>query len=121
MRGAIGPLPYTGADEALSGGWMRFAEPQPLDAAALALFADAWLPAPFTRLHGPVAAPTIDLTVHFRDPAAAPRRRRRPTRCWRLPLGLAAGGFFEEDGELWSPDGVLLAHSRQLALLRPRA
>ena len=31
----------------------------------------------------------------------------------------AADGFMEEDGEIWAPDGTLLAQCRQLALLMP--
>jgi acyl-CoA thioesterase len=116
-RPAVGDEMFAGAGEALTGGWLRFAEPRPTDAIALAMFADAWWPAPWVRLREPVAAPTIDLTVHFRAPRAAAA----------LPAGepvlavfrstTAADGFFEEDGELWSRDGVLLAQSRQLALL----
>jgi acyl-CoA thioesterase len=116
-RPAVGEGMFAGAREAITGGWLRFAEPRPTDAIALAMYADAWWPSPWVCLREPVAAPTIDLTVHFRAPRAATA----------LPAGepvlavfrstTAAGGFFEEDGGLWTRDGVLLAQSRQLALL----
>jgi len=38
----------------------------------------------------------------------------------RFGTRLVHDGFWEEDGELWSADGRLLAHSRQLALLVQR-
>jgi len=117
VRPAVGAPPFTGADEAVTGGWLRFAEPRPLDAAALAMYADAWLPAPFPRLTAPAGAPTIDLTVHFRAPAAAEAVPPGEPVLAIFRSTTSEGGFFEEDGELWSPDGVLLAHSRQLALL----
>ena len=117
VRPAVGAPPFTGADEAVTGGWLRFAEPRPLDAAALAMYADAWLPAPFPRLTAPAGAPTIDLTVHFRAPAAAEAVPAGEPVLAIFRSTTSEGGFFEEDGELWSPDGVLLAHSRQLALL----
>ncbi len=119
MRGAVGAIPFSGGDEALTGGWMRLNEPQPLDAAVLALYADAWLPAAFTRVTVPVLAPTIDLTIHFRAPAAAAAVPAGAPVLGVFRSDYAADGLVEEDGELWSADGVLLAHSRQLALLTP--
>ena len=116
MRPTIGAPLYAGAPESTSGGWLRFAEAQPLDAPALAMFADAWWPSPLPRLTRPAAAPTIDLTVHFRAPAAAAAIADEPVLAV-FRSSTAADGFFEEDGELWSADGILLAHSRQLALL----
>ena len=116
MRPTIGAPLYAGAPESTSGGWLRFADPQPLDAPALAMFADAWWPSPLPRLTRPVVAPTIDLTVHFRAPAAAAAIVEEPVLA-AFRSSTASEGFFEEDGELWSADGVLLAHSRQLALL----
>ena len=36
----------------------------------------------------------------------------------RFSTRLAVGGVWEEDGEIWTPGGELIAHSRQLALAR---
>lgn len=110
-------------DEAFSGGapysgvWVRAREPRPLDAALAAAILDAWFPAPFIKLDGPVPAPTIDYTVHFRAPLPEPGACAEDPYLAIFRSGLARGGFVEEDGELWSQDGRLLAQSRQLALL----
>jgi acyl-CoA thioesterase len=119
VRPALGGAIFAGADEALTGGWLRFTEPRATDAVALAMLADAWWPAPWVRLREPVAAPTIDLTVHFRGPRAAAALAPGEPVLAVFRSTTAADGFFEEDGELWTPDGVLLAQSRQLALLTP--
>jgi acyl-CoA thioesterase len=110
-------------DEAFSGGapysglWIRAREPRLLDAPLAAAILDAWFPAPFIRLERPVPAPTIDYTVHFRAPLPEPGASAEDPYLATFRSGLARGGFFEEDGELWSRDGSLLAQSRQLALL----
>ena len=119
MRPALGAPPFSGAAEALTGGWLRLREPRALDEVALALYADAWLPALFPTLTSAVGVPTIDLTIHFRAPEAAAIADPQAPVLGVFRSTDAAEGLIEEDGELWSPDGVLLAQSRQLALLVP--
>ncbi len=115
IRPAIGPAPFSGGAEARTGGWLAFTGGQrDTDALACATYVDAWWPAPFVRLTHPIAAPTIDLSIHFRAalPVGGPVLGVFSSRT-------SARGFFEEDAELWSADGVLLAQGRQLALARP--
>jgi acyl-CoA thioesterase len=121
MSPQFGPAPMSGGDEALVGGWLRLAEPRVADAAALAFYCDAWLPSPFSRLTVPAPAPTIDLTIHFRTRLPHPGMAPDAPVLARFSSSTSHGGFFEEDGEIWAPDGTLLAQSRQLALLFPAA
>lgn len=65
--------PETEPMPAVSGGWLRFAEPTPIDAIALCALTDAWFPPVFHRMPAqPMAVPTVDLTVHVRQVPADP-------------------------------------------------
>jgi acyl-CoA thioesterase len=117
-RPIIGGAPMSG-ERSVSGGWLRLSEPRALDGPLVAALMDAWLPPLLVRATAPVGLPTIDLTVHFRGPLPPPGASPEDFYLGVFRTQLAAGGFVEEDGELWSADGVLLAHSRQLALVLP--
>jgi len=121
QRWAIGGRPFTSSPVAVVGGYIRFAEEsrRPIDHLAVTAFSDAWIPSVFSRFPQPMGIPTVDLNVHFRAPL--PHHTMSPDDYCLVAFRtqVAAEGFVEEDGEVWSPDGVLLAHSRQLAALLP--
>jgi hypothetical protein len=101
-----------------SGGWIRTREPRRLDAPLIAAMTDAWAPAAFVALGRFVAAPTLDLTIHIRRPLPPAGMTPEDHVLVRFTSRLSVAGVWEEDGELWSPSGELLAQSRQLALAR---
>jgi acyl-CoA thioesterase len=120
-RFAVGSRPGSGGDRALIGGWIRSAQPRLADAALVAAFTDAWPPACFAWIQqpdGPRPVPTVDLTIHFRRDL--PLTNAKPDDFYLAVFRsrLAEQGFVEEDGEVWSRDGLLLAQSRQLAVIR---
>jgi acyl-CoA thioesterase len=119
-RPVFGERMRASSTHALAGGWLRPRDPRLADAPFLALLCDAWPPAVAQHRALAQAAfrgmPTVDLTIHFRAPVPADARpddyylgvfRSRTLR----------DGFAEEDGEIWTRRGVLLAQSRQLAML----
>ncbi|MCC6226169.1 MAG: thioesterase family protein [Microthrixaceae bacterium] len=104
---ADGPLP------AVSGGWLRFGEPTPIDEVALTAITDAWFPPVFHRANEPLAVPTVDLTIHIHQLPADPMD-------WvlvRFASPMAHDGYMVEDGEIWDRAGNLLAVCRQLAII----
>lgn len=114
QRWTIGNRPFSDGDEALIGGWIRLADPRPVDASVLVAYTDAWMPAIFSRVAGAWGITTVDLTVHIRS---TPPLGYDDWCLVRFRSVMSADGFCEEDGEIWTRDGQLLAQSRQLAAI----
>ncbi len=92
--------------------WIRFADGRPIDLAALPLVVDAFPPVIYEVADG-VVVPTVELTVHFRQP---------PADGWlqaRVRSRALIAGMIEEDVDLWDAEGQLVAMSRQLAVVQP--
>lgn len=94
------------------GGYVDWADGGPMDTLGLIAVADCYPPAVFNTGDSSLGwVPTIELTVQIRRrPAPGYLTTRFTTEA------ITAGGYLEEDGDLWDADGRLVALSRQLAL-----
>jgi acyl-CoA thioesterase len=111
---AIGGAMGSGA-RSDTGGLIRLAERRPLDALGVTAAMDGWVPPIFVSHAEPIGVPTVDLTIHFLRPLPHAGTTGDTHYLCRFWTDTAAGGYLVEDGELWAPDGTLLARSRQLA------
>jgi acyl-CoA thioesterase len=116
-----GKITDTERTESVSGGWVRLAEPRPVDSAVAAALTDTWVPMPFAYIDEshPVMFPTIELTVHFLDPLPlAGDTGIDPCFVWHR-IDTSRSGFVVQDTEVWTRSGRLIARGRQNALLIP--
>ena len=122
---AIGPRIRSGKlfddtrTETISGGWVRLADPRPVDASLAAALTDTWVPTPFAYIDDahPVLFPTVDLTVQFLDPLPLPDDTGLdPCLVWHR-TDTSRAGFVVQDTEVWTRAGRLIARGRQHALL----
>jgi len=105
-----------------SGGWMRLADARVANAAVIAAFSDSWPPVLFDRRaqrgdERRVGAPTVDLSIHFRSSLPLPDADPADFYLTLFTCRVIREGFLEEDGEIWSASGELIAQSRQLGAL----
>ncbi len=92
------------------GGTIAFVDGRPPDLAALMVMADGFAPVAFNLGHS-AWTPTLELTIHFWcHPAPG------PITVW-LHSAVVEQGYHDESGDLWDCHGVLVARSRQLALI----
>lgn len=117
MRPTHGAPPFSGADKAELGGWFKLREPTVADSFVVSCLMDAWAPVVFPKATEPLVAPTIDLTIHFRQRLPVPGAGGDDFYFGLFSSAAARDGFFEEDGTMWAADGTLIAQSRQLALM----
>lgn len=120
MQPRVGAIPFAGSGAPMKiGGWIGLPEQRPVDALALALFCDAWFPPSFIALSEPAISPTVDLTIHFRQPVSEASVDPAALCLSVFETRLLHDGLFEEDGVVWAADGTVLAQSRQLGIVMP--
>lgn len=115
-RFCIGEPPYSGSTApARTGGWIRLREPSPIDAFVVAALLDTYPPAVLPRLDEFRPSASVNLTMDFHALPSSLSADAQLLLAGTSRIG--DGGITDEQQDLWSEDGVLIASCRQLVLV----
>ncbi|CAD5108166.1 acyl-CoA thioesterase [Zestomonas carbonaria] len=114
MRWAVGGMPFTNTPKRRMGGWVGFRtepEARPVDEADLLALVDAWPPATLPYLRAPARGSSLTWTIEFVQPA--PKATTGDWFKYLAEIDHSRDGYGHTAAKLWSPDGELMAISRQ--------
>jgi acyl-CoA thioesterase len=115
FRFAYGSVPFSGANKASFGGWLRHHNPGPLDAPLAAAYADGWMPAMFTRFAEMRPVATMALTYYFfTDFAPGLEASPGDPVLVTSRSDVLADGYAEQSNEVWTRSGTLVMTAVQL-------
>ncbi len=103
---------------AFAGGWIIPRTPEPVTAGLVCAYGDIWVPVVHQRITTPAISMTSDFTAHFRMPLPSPDIDPSSPVLVSMSTRAAVNGFVDEDTEIWTGDGRLLASTRQLRVLQ---
>ncbi|QEY63622.1 thioesterase family protein [Metapseudomonas lalkuanensis] len=118
MRWSIGGLPFSNSRERDMGGWVRFrgdVVKEVVTESHLLALVDAWPPATVPHLPSPVPGSTLTWTIEFVQPL--PKLDTHDWCKYRARIEHARDGYGHAAAALWSPEGELVAMSRQTVVV----
>lgn len=110
--------PLAGGSESDTQCWIGDVPARPLDFTSIAAHCDTFIPRLFVRKGGPTPIATVSLTINFHADSEALRKVEGHHTFATAKANAFNGGYYDQEGKLWSRNGILLATTHQMVWYR---
>ncbi|HJV76339.1 MAG TPA: thioesterase family protein [Noviherbaspirillum sp.] len=113
--------PLRGGDDSATQCWISDVPPRKLDFASIAAYCDSFVPRLFVRKGAPTPISTVTLSINFHIDDNALQKQQGLYAFGKAKANAFNGGYYDQEAQLWSQDGALLATTHQLVWFRDQA
>lgn len=110
--------PYSGLGNSTTQCWIADVPPRKIDFPSLAAFCDSFVPRLFVRKGAPSPISTITLSINFHVDGDTLARQQGHHAFGKAKANAFNNGYYDQEAQLWSEEGTLLATTHQLVWFR---
>ncbi|RZI44097.1 thioesterase family protein [Herbaspirillum sp. HC18] len=110
--------PLTGGEDSVTQCWINDVPPRKLDFPSVAAYCDSFIPRLFVRKGAPTPIATVTLSINFHVDGVTLDGLDAQHAFAKSKANAFNGGYYDQEGQLWSRDGTLLATTHQIVWYR---
>ncbi|WP_247869748.1 thioesterase family protein [Herbaspirillum sp. ST 5-3] len=110
--------PLGGSESSVTQCWISDVPERVIDFPAIAAYCDVFVPRVFVRKGAPIPIATVTLSINFHVDNAMLAQHEGTQAFGKAKANAFNGGFYDQEAQLWSRDGTLLATTHQLVWFR---